>query len=159
MNTPKLYRRRFIPNEIIFLKDDKIISEDKKNGIIITKWNVLKKRPDFSHGVSCYFLNEGFKISKFIDNNDNLLFWYCDIINYDYSQEKNEYIINDLLIDIIVQNNGNIKVLDMDEIAEALENRIITEKIACEALKKAHKLLYIIYNDKFKEYTKFITNI
>lgn len=46
MTNLKLFRRRFIPEEIVELKDDKILSMDKNNNIIITKWNVLKPRND-----------------------------------------------------------------------------------------------------------------
>ncbi|MBQ2320552.1 MAG: DUF402 domain-containing protein, partial [Lachnospiraceae bacterium] len=64
MTNLKLFRRRFIPEEIVELKDDKILSIDKTNNIIITKWNVLKPRNDIDHGISAYFINDGIKVSK-----------------------------------------------------------------------------------------------
>ena len=157
MQPVKLYRKRYIPAETVYLKDDEILFCDEEK--IITKWKVIRKRPDFSHGVSCVFLKEGFKISKFIDEKENVIFWYCDIINYDFDENTNSYYINDLLIDIIIQNNGNVKVLDLDEIAEALESRIISEEIVCEAMRKANKLLNIIYSGHFSDYTKYIYDI
>ena len=30
--------------------------------------------------MSCYYIKEGFKVSKFLDDNDNIVYWYCDII-------------------------------------------------------------------------------
>lgn len=157
MNELKLYRKRFIPNEKIFLKDDEIVLHDKN--IIITKWKVLKKRNDFTHGVSCYYLNENFKISKFIDENNNILYWYCDIIDWEFDKENNTYVFNDLLIDIIVYDNGLIKVVDMDEVAEALDKGIIDIEIAKKAIRRTDNLLRLIYSGKFEQLKYHITNI
>ena len=52
MDNVKLFRRRFIPEEITELKDDHIIMF--KDGIIITKWNVLKPRHDINKVISSY---------------------------------------------------------------------------------------------------------
>lgn len=157
MQEVKLYRRRFIPDEKVLLKDDKIIYKDENK--IITKWEVLKPRKDFNHGASCYLLDEGFKISKFIDKNDNILYWYCDIINWNYNKENNEYIFNDLLIDVIICNNGFVKVVDMAEIAIAIDKKLITIDTAKDALIKTDKLLNIIYNGNFENYKKYIMDI
>ena len=54
----QLFRKRLIPEEIVELKDDKIIKRNQN--IIITKWKTLKPRTDFSHGISCYFLDKGY---------------------------------------------------------------------------------------------------
>ena len=72
MPHPTLYRKRIMPDECIHLKDDVIIkcTED----IIITKWNALKPKKDLHHGYSCYFLKEGFKVSKFLREDDSLLY-------------------------------------------------------------------------------------
>lgn len=156
-NMPKMYRRRFIPNEKVLLKDDIILKINEN--IIITKWKVLKKRSDFSHGVSCYFLNENIKVSKFIDDDENILYWYCDIIDWEYNKEDNAYIFNDLLIDIIVYENGFVKVVDIGEISTALEKGFIDIKLAKKALNTADILLNVIYSKNFDIYKKYISNI
>ena len=45
MDEIKLYRRRFIPEETVFLKDD--IIEKADGDIIITRWKTLKPRKEF----------------------------------------------------------------------------------------------------------------
>lgn len=157
MSELKLYRRRFIPDEKVYLKDDEIILSEKN--LIITKWKALKKRKDLSHGASCYFLDEGFKVSKFLDENNNLLFWYCDIINYEYDLENNTYTFSDLLVDIIVYPDGFVKVVDLDEIADAFEQKIIDEEIMKSALRLSNKLLGIIYSGGFSKYTSYIEGL
>ena len=67
MGLPKIYRKRYMPNETVLLKDDEILRLDED--ILVTKWNVLHPKTQFSHGVSCYFLKKGYKISKFLNEN------------------------------------------------------------------------------------------
>ena len=75
---PKLIRKRLIPFESVLLKDDRIVHME--DGLIVTHWDVLKPRKDFQKGISCYFLKEGYKISRFMDKDGNLVYFYCDII-------------------------------------------------------------------------------
>ena len=131
MNTT-LYRKRFIPMETILLKDDNIVFQNED--VIVTKWNVLKPREDFSKGISCYFLKEGYKISRFINKNDNIVYHYCDIIETEYIAQNNTYIFTDLLADVLIYENGFIKVVDIAEIAEALEKNILSLDLAQKAL-------------------------
>lgn len=147
MSEPILYRKRIIPEECILLKDDKILFQDKK--IIVTGWNSLKPKHELHHGYSCYCLNEGFKVSKFLRRDDSLMFWYCDIVEYEYFQETNTYIVTDLLADVVVSPDGFVKVVDLDELAEALENRLISEETLKKALLRLDNLLRIIYAGDF----------
>lgn len=151
----RLYRRRFIPDEKIFLKDDDIILIDNEK--VVTKWQVLTKRHDFTHGASCYYIKEGFKVSKFLDQQDNLVCWYCDII--ETVKNENEYTFNDLLIDVIIDPDGFVKVVDLDEIAAAIKDNILTKQQIITAMETAEKLLSVIYSGNFEKYTEIIKNI
>ena len=152
-----LWRRRYIPNELICLKNDEIISIDDEK--VVTNWNVLTPRHDFTHGASCYFIKDGFKVSKFLDDDNNLLYWYCDIIETEIDDKKENYTFNDLLIDVIVYSNGFVKVVDLDEVGKALKENIITTDLIIKATERVDKLLNIIYNGKFNEYTKYIDEV
>ena len=151
MNTT-LYRKRFIPMETILLKDDNIVFQNED--VIVTKWNALKPREDFSKGISCYFLKEGYKISRFINKNDNIVYHYCDIIETEYIVQNNTYIFIDLLADVLIYENGFIKVVDIAEIAEALEKNILSLDVAKKALYRLDALLTIIYNGTWKQKTE-----
>ncbi len=151
MNTT-LYRKRFIPRETILLKDDNIVFQNED--VIVTKWNALKPREDFSKGISCYFLKEGYKISRFINKNDNIVYHYCDIIETEYIVQNNTYIFIDLLADVLIYENGFIKVVDIAEIAEALEKNILSLDLAKKALYRLDALLTIIYNGTWKQKTE-----
>ena len=73
----RLYRKRFIPDELLHLKDDKILYMDDE--LLITSWNTLKPRADMATGISAYYRKEGFKISRLADAHGTLTRWYCDI--------------------------------------------------------------------------------
>ena len=143
----KIYRRRMIPDECILLKDDIILEQTKD--LIVTKWNTLKPRRDFHHGYSCYFLSYGYKVSKLYREDNTFLFWYCDIVDYQYKKEENALIVTDLLADVVIYPDGFVKVLDINELAIALEKKLCDPERIMQALKKLDNLLNLIYDNKF----------
>lgn len=149
MPAPTLYRKRIIPEECVLLKDDKVLYRDKQ--IIVTGWHSLKPRKDLHHGYSCYFLKEGYKVSKFYREDSSLLYWYCDIVEYDYDGEKDTYIVTDLLADVIIYPDGFVKVVDIDELATALDDKLISEATLKKSLISLNNLLSIIYAGDFEK--------
>ncbi len=149
MADPILYRRRLIPEECVLLKDDKLLHRDGR--ILVTAWNTLKPRKDIHHGRSCYYLQEGIKVSRFYNAEDTLLYWYCDIVDYDYNEESDTYVITDLLADVIVYPDGSVKVVDLDELATAKESGLLTDDMLKKALLTLNHLLQIIYDGGFQE--------
>ncbi|MBD5473421.1 MAG: DUF402 domain-containing protein [Lachnospiraceae bacterium] len=154
MANPILYRRRIIPEECILLKDDVILSCDEEH--IITSWNALHPKKDLHHGMSCYFLKEGFKISKFCHEDDSLLYWYCDIVDYNYNSSDNSLIVTDLLADVIIYPDGFVKVVDLDELVTALESRSISLDTLKSSLMQLNKLLNLIYSNQFDTLKAYI---
>ena len=144
MEKPLLYRKRYIPLEIKSLNVDEIllVTDD----VIVTKWNTFKPKKEFSKGVSYTFLNEGYKISKFMKDNGETVYYYCDIINSEYQKEKNTWIFTDLLVDVKIYPSGFVEVVDVGEVAEALDSGLINEETVKELLVKLDKLLEIVYS-------------
>lgn len=147
MALPMLYRRRFIPSELIQLKDDIILVYEKD--LIITKWLTLHPRKDIARGISAFYLDKGVKVSKIFDKDGNIVYWYCDIIQVKKDDEKNTVIIEDLLIDVIQNNDGSIRIMDLDELADALEQELITQAEATYALRTLDYLLKTISDKQF----------
>lgn len=154
MTNPVLYRKRIIPDECIHLKDDVIISCDEDH--IVTTWHTLHPKKDLHHGSSCYFLKEGFKVSKFCYEDDRLLYWYCDIVNFDYHPGDNAMIVTDLLADVIIYPDGRIRVVDLDELVTALESRLIDLDTLKSCLLSLDRLLKIIYSGGFERLKAFV---
>jgi predicted RNA-binding protein associated with RNAse of E/G family len=149
MANPILYRKRLIPEECVLLKDDRLLYRDEE--IIVTAWNTLKPRKDLHHGLSCYYLGEGIKVSRFYDENDSLLYWYCDIVDYDYYEETDTYIITDLLADVIIYPDGFVKVVDIGELADAREAGLLNDAMLKKALLTLNRLLQVIYDGGFEK--------
>ena len=147
MPAPILYRRRFIPNELTALKDDVILVQEEN--LIITKWLTLRPRIDIARGISAYYIDKGFKISKIYDKNDQIVYWYCDIIQTKIDSNKNTVLFEDLLIDIIFHRDGSIQIADLDELALALEQKLISQEECIYALRTLDSLLKLIYQGKF----------
>ena len=147
MIKPQLFRRRFIPSELIHLKDDEILIAGQD--LIITRWKTLHPRHDIARGISAFYLDKGFKVSKIYNEFDQVVYWYCDIIQVKKDSEKNTVIIEDLLIDIILFEDGSIRIMDLDELAEAQERRLISLSETNYALKTANSLLQVIYDGRF----------
>lgn len=155
MNTTlTLYRKRIIPDEMIPLKDDTILYADDER--IITQWNTLNPRSDIAYGCSLYLLDKGYKISKVYDHEHRLVYWYCDIITHSYNATTGALTVIDLLVDIVVMPDMQVKVLDLDEVAEALEKKMISQADACDALHKTNCLLQKIYQGGFLEYQRIL---
>ena len=157
MSRPRLFRRRFIPDENIELKDDMILALEPN--LIITSWNVLKPRRDISRGVSAYFIDKGIKVSKVFDNSGQMVYWYCDIIETHYDEKENTYTFNDLLIDVVVYPDGQVEVLDMDEFADAMEQGILSVGTIAHAMRATDDLLHTIYAGEFEKYTHYIDDM
>lgn len=146
----KIYRKRYVPNEIVDISGDEVVYRDSEK--LITKWKPIKPREDFGSGESCVYFKHGWKVSKFFNTDGSLKYWYCDIINYEYYESEDKYIINDLLLDVIVYEDEHYEILDEQELEEALKDGIVTKEIAEEARMKLENLIRVIEANKFKEF-------
>ncbi len=152
----KLYRKRIIPAECVYLKDDILLYRDSE--VIVTKWRTLRPKKTLSHGYSCYFLERGFKVSKFYDHEDHLISWYCDIIQTEHTvqDEEDTYIFTDLLADVVVYPDGRVRVVDLDELADAQRDHLILpDELQC-ALRHLDRLLKVIYKGAFDTLQTYI---
>lgn len=149
MKKPILYRKRLIPQECVLLRDDRLLYRD--DTLIVTAWDTLKPRKDIHHGCSCYYLHENIKVSRFYKEDGTLLYWYCDIVEYDYDEKTDTYVVTDLLADVIIYPDGFVKVVDLDELATAKEAGLLSDKGLKTALLALNKLLQTIYDGAFEK--------
>ena len=157
MDKPILYRKRIIPEEIILLDKDEVLYLDDEH--IVTRWNAIRPKKILHHGCSCYFLKEGFKVSKFYREDGTLMYWYCDIISYTHDIEKNSYVFTDLLADVLIYPDGRVEVVDVGEIADALTDGTLSVEKMIPALRSLDKLLKIIYSGEFSKIQDMINAV
>ncbi len=75
------------------------------------------------------------------------MYWYCDIVDYQQGPEENSLLVLDLLADVVIYPDGKIRILDLDELSEAFEKRLITEKQLKKALLNLNDLLDALYEN------------
>ncbi|MBQ8299919.1 MAG: YgaC family protein [Clostridia bacterium] len=143
----KIFRKRYIPNEVIDISGDELIYHDEE--MIVTKWKPIHPKKDIAWGISYTLLNKGWKISKFYGFKDELCYWYCDIIEANYNVEEDTLITTDLLLDLKVYPDGTHEVLDVEELEDAIAKNLITEEQKEDALNKLNELLKLVENKQF----------
>lgn len=159
MNQPKLkiYRKRYLPDEVTYLKDD-VVLRYEPGSLLITSWQSLKPRSDIYRGVSAYLVDKGVKISKIYNRSGRLAYWYCDIINIKENEAENTFSFEDLLFDVIVYADGSYRVADIGEAADAYEQNLITREQLVYAMHVLERLLETIVNGDFILLQKIVNN-
>lgn len=104
------------------------------------------------------FLDRGFKISRFYSHSHDFMYWYCDIIETNYEKDSDTYVFTDLLADVIVKPDGNTRVVDLDELADAFERGLLSSQRMSCALRQLDDLLQAIYRDRFESLTEPLMN-
>ena len=156
MEYPILYRKRLIPQECVLLSDDIVLFQDSQK--LVTKWHTIRPKKDLHHGYSCYCLDKGIKISKFLDAENHLLCWYCDIISYTFDPDTNTYIFTDLLADVILEPGQSPRVVDLDENADAMERSLITAGQLAASLRQLDALLKMIRDGSISVYQELLNH-
>lgn len=140
---PILYRKRLIPNECIRLEQDEVLL--RREDLLVTRWHTIRPKKDLDHGVSCFLLDNGWKISRFLNQDNELICWYCDIIDWTHDPDTDTYIFTDLLADVLIYPSGQIRVVDLDEIADAVEQGLLDQHKLCLCMRRLDALLRKIY--------------
>ncbi|HAV00942.1 MAG TPA: DUF402 domain-containing protein [Lachnospiraceae bacterium] len=154
MEQIKLFRKRLIPMECVALTDDEILFADRER--IVTRWNTLKPKKVLHHGLSCYFLDRGCKVSKFMKEDGSLLYWYCDIVTHTFDKDTGTYVFTDLLADVVIYPDNSVRVIDLDEVGIALKDGLIAKEQCITLLNSLSALLDIIYGGSFGEITDYL---
>ena len=174
--TPCIARKRYIPDELIVLNKDRIYEFTPTR--VLTAWEAIRPRADIAGGLSVYYPERGFKISKIYNSSWQLVHWYCDIIRFHFpvcffqqppsspasrplpasgdtlpfqpsSPSSSPVYYEDLLLDIVINPTGQVQVLDADELADALEQGLIDSDTVCLALRQLNDLLTCIASGDF----------
>lgn len=106
--------------------------------------------------VQLFPYNEGYCITASIDENNEIVQWYIDIVNYVKIGEDNVPFFLDCYLDLVLLPDGKSYVLDEDELLEAYKDKEISsyqynlakdtlqEKVIpfCKNVKKLEEITY-----------------
>jgi predicted RNA-binding protein associated with RNAse of E/G family len=147
MQKPKMLRKRFEPLELVDISEDKLVYRDDE--LLVTHWNPIRPREDIKYGISFTFLKEGYKVSEIYGFDDAFKHWYCDIIDVEYDETNNAFTFVDLLLDVVISKDKCFEILDIDEVADLLEQKRITDREVILGMRRLSHLLEKIKKDEF----------
>lgn len=84
--------------------------------------------------------NKNYTITAMFDDKLNIVEWYIDIVN-SVSIEDNVPCMEDLYLDIVITNLGEIIVLDRDELEDAYNKKDITKEQYELAIKEGNRII------------------
>ena len=155
MDFSRIFRKRFCPKECNELSDDVHLFESEH--LLITAWKTLRPKKELARGLSLYLPENGLKISRFLRENGELLYWYCDIIDAEPGEEGGT-VFADLLVDVVVYPDGKLQIWDLGEAGEVLRNGEITPELLADSLQRTDELLRIIYRGRFPALQQVLIN-
>jgi len=94
-----------------------------------------------------YDYNSKIKLTAFYDESNRIIQWYFDIAR-EIGKENGLPYEDDMYLDVLVTDKGEIILLDDDELKEALDKKQITELEFENAYKEANQLMNILKNKK-----------
>ena len=155
MDFSRIFRKRFCPKECIELSDDVRLFEGEH--MLITSWKTLRPKKELARGTSLYLPENGMKISRFLRENGELLYWYCDIIAAEPGEDGGT-VFADLLVDIVVYPDGKLQIWDLGEAGDVLRRGEIAPELLADSLRRTDDLLRIIYRGHFPALQQVLIN-
>ena len=110
-----------------------------------------------------YDYNSKIKLTAMYDDKDQIIEWYFDIARK-VSKENGKPYEDDLYLDVILVPNGEITLLDEDELQLAYDRLEISKEIYDMAYNEANQLINKLRNNTYKvkgftdEYLKLFQN-
>ena len=78
------------------------------------------------------------------------------MVDVNFVQETDTYYLYDLLTDIKILPDGRVEIIDLDELAIAFEEHLITKEQLIMSLKQSSSLLNLIYTCDIPKYVREI---
>lgn len=93
--------------------------------------------------------NAAYTLTTMFDANGQIVQWYIDICDATGVDERGIPWYDDMYLDIVVLPSGEVELIDIDELEEALQQGAVTEKQYEQAWKVAEHLLQELKEGSF----------
>lgn len=168
-STDRIYLQRIVDRDFISLS----VNDDSFKGYIslfkinkVTSPCVIKYDEknicviDNGHRLLQYVpLTENYTLTAFCDKNNKLIQWYFDITYRNGIDDEGIPYYDDLYLDIIILPHLQVKLVDKDELDEALEKKVISEEQYNLACNVADRLMNDILNSKITLMERYETDL
>ncbi len=102
-------------------------------------------------------IDKHWTITIMYDENKKMIQWYIDITNMNGIDSDSRVFYDDMYLDITVTNDGEIILLDEQDINDALDNNVITSEQYKAAYKEASDMINFL-RSKTPKYFERISN-
>jgi hypothetical protein len=165
MSKPKLHIRYIrLPNQVLDIYDDLIYKSGKvivgQGQITSTHSIVFDGEVVLAYGFQIVyfdFIGKWFGVGKIRNLQGKHTGYYCDIVKPPKILADGGVELTDLFLDLWVSPDLRFKVLDEEELENALRKGWITKKLYDKAKKELEKLMDMVEKGKFPPYSvKFL---
>ncbi|MCO4784022.1 MAG: DUF402 domain-containing protein [Candidatus Cloacimonetes bacterium] len=80
---------------------------------------------NIASAISIISVKHGVQISKKFDKDNQFCYWYCDMIKTKWTPKSGCFEITDLLVDVVIFPDNELRVIDLDEFIQAKEDHLI----------------------------------
>lgn len=137
----KEYKNKYFNNEDFIGNVSLLTAVKVKKKLVVGDENIVILDDGFKWLEMYPENNKNIAISVCINTKNEFMEWYFDIAKDSSVTEKGVPYIDDLYLDVILSPKGEIKLIDEDELKEALDNKKITEEEFELAYKVANELI------------------
>jgi hypothetical protein len=160
MSKPKLHIRYIrLPNQVLDIYDDLIYKSEKvvvsKGQITSTHSIVFDGEVVLAYGFQIVyfdFFGKWFGVGKIRNLQGKHTGYYCDIVKPPQILADGGIELTDLFLDLWVSPDLRFKVLDEEELENALRKGWITKRLYDKAKQELEKLIDVVKKGKFPPY-------
>ncbi len=123
------------------------VKKVKEPGIKIYNNNKIKIVDDGFFWLQIGFENKNYWITAMYNEKKEIVQYYIDITEKNVINDYENSCFYDIFLDIVLLPDGEIFLLDEDELKKALDDKIITKVQYDRAYSEANRIIKIISND------------
>ncbi|PIQ25588.1 hypothetical protein COW36_21330 [bacterium (Candidatus Blackallbacteria) CG17_big_fil_post_rev_8_21_14_2_50_48_46] len=130
-------KQKLHPVREVNLSGDTWLHQDEH--LCVSYWHLPRTESDqVAHTLTLTIFDEAIQIHSKHNAAGERLYWYCDLL--EVKRDEGGWHLTDLLLDVVVFPDGSTRMLDLGELAEALEEGGIHPQQAAQALRLAETI-------------------
>lgn len=118
-----LLKHKLLPQCTEDITEDEILFFN--NDYLVTQWKAKSSNMNIASALSVVSVEHGIQISKKYDKDKKFCYWYCDIVKTKWTPESSCFEITDLLVDVVVFPDNELRMIDLDEFTQSKNNGLL----------------------------------
>lgn len=123
MKIQKLLKHKLVPPSSEDISGDEVLYFDLD--FLVTRWKPAKSNMNIGAAVSLLCVKSGVQISKKYNREGKFVYYYCDMVKTHWDPETETFEVTDLIADLIVFPDSELRLIDLEEFQEAYQSKVI----------------------------------